>query len=637
MNPESLTVRELAPLLGLTERGVRQRADREQWQCATEGRARFFPLVMLPEDARAAILTAMEKASKPDDTTDTARNALWADWERAKAWRRKIADNRMGALIEVVELIGQGLGLNAARAQVSARLVSEGVKGGASVSAVKAWGRLVKDVPRADWLPYLLPDDKGRPPVVATHPHAWLAFKRLWLRPEKPAATDCYRHLEELAAANPQWGALPSLSTFKRRLGRLDRDVKVLAREGKEALRRTRPPLRRDTSHLEALEIVNADGHKFDVMVRFKDGTTGRPILVGWQDVASRKIIGYAIGKTEDAELVRRSLGMAVEKYGLPKKAHMDNGRAFASKTNTGGAKTRFRFTVKPEEALGVLPRLGITPMWAQPYNGQAKLIERAWRDFAQSISKRPEFEGAYTGNSPDNKPTNYGSKVVPWDVFETVVADGIAEHNARRGRKGGDCKGRSFDEAFAEKYARTIPNKASAAQLRMLLLASKEVKANEHGVHLFGNGYWSEAISCVAGERVVVRYDPRDLHGSVHVYRLGNEYVGQAECLRRFGFDDVEKASSHARDQRQHQKATNEKLRLERAIEAGRPDPWNQQLPRREAAALEAKVVSLPSREVRDAAAISAAQGPAEAAEVADFFGEHWRRQLALKGEGKL
>ncbi|WP_332460286.1 transposase domain-containing protein [Pseudophaeobacter flagellatus] len=81
----------------------------------------------------------------------------------------------------------------------------------------------------------------------------------------------------------------------------------------------------------------------------------------------------------------------------------------------------RFRFKVREEDPLGVLPLLGIQIHWATPAHGQAKPIERAFRDLASDVAKDPCFAGAYVGNRPDAKPENYGKRLVR---YKLVVAD---------------------------------------------------------------------------------------------------------------------------------------------------------------------------------------------------------------------
>uniref|UniRef100_UPI0039800C3B transposase domain-containing protein n=1 Tax=Salmonella sp. s54836 TaxID=3159673 RepID=UPI0039800C3B len=91
-----------------------------------------------------------------------------------------------------------------------------------------------------------------------------------------------------------------------------------------------------------------------------------------------------------------------VERYGIPHHAWLDNGRGFASKLLTGGVANRYRFKVREEDPTGILVALGVQIHWATPYHGQAKPIERAFRDLCDRVAKHPAFAGAYTGHRVD-------------------------------------------------------------------------------------------------------------------------------------------------------------------------------------------------------------------------------------------
>src|SRR5690606_22712602 len=125
----------------------------------------------------------------------------------------------------------------------------------------------------------------------------------------------------------------------------------------------------------------------------------------------------------------------------------------------------------------GILTQLGVKVHWTTPYHGQSKPIERAWRDLCEEIAKHPECAGAYTGNSIAAKPENYGSRAMPIEQFRNLVHREIVRHNRRPGRTGGNCRGRSFAETFAESFERDgVASPASPAQSRLLLLAAEGV-----------------------------------------------------------------------------------------------------------------------------------------------------------------
>ncbi|KGJ12358.1 hypothetical protein EQ718_07065 [Paracoccus versutus] len=88
------------------------------------------------------------------------------------------------------------------------------------------------------------------------------------------------------------------------------------------------------------------------------------------------------------------AFGELIETWGIPKHCLFDNGHEFANKWLMGGTPTWFRFKVRDDDPLGVLPTLGIKVHWATPAHGQAKPIERGFRDFASRIAKDPRFAG---------------------------------------------------------------------------------------------------------------------------------------------------------------------------------------------------------------------------------------------------
>ncbi len=173
---------------------------------------------------------------------------------------------------------------------------------------------------------------------------------------------------------------------------------------------------------------------------------------------------------------MRLAFGDVVENYGIPDHCWLDNGRDFASHWITGGTPNRYRFKVRDDTPDGLMPQLGVQVHWTKPYSGQSKPIERAFRDFAGDIAKHPAFAGAYVGHKPTAKPENYGAKAVDIETFLRVTGEGIAEHNARTGRRSHVAQLRSFDQAFAASYAQSPIRVAAEWQRRLWLLAAEAI-----------------------------------------------------------------------------------------------------------------------------------------------------------------
>lgn len=577
------TAQEIADLAlpGLpgSKRKINELAAAERWAFKTnsageplarprQGRGAGFEYhwALLPASAKHELVRRGIVVTIEDLRARPSRSKLWAWFEEQTDAVKAEARRRLAALDAVDALQAAGMTRTVAISLVAAeREVSQ--------ATLWNWLKLVEGSLHEDRLPRLAPRRKGGGKEAEIHDDAWQALISDYLRPEKPTFASCVERVR-LTAAAKGWGELPNERTLFRRVERtIDPRVIVARRDGADALRRMLPPSKRSVADLHALELVNVDGHKFDVFVT--DGERiFRPILVGIQDVFSRKFLAWRIGESESAVLTRLAFADLFKTWGIPRAAYLDNGRAFASKWITGGASNRFRFKVRDEEPLGLLTSVGIEIHWTLPYRGQSKPIERTFRDFCDRISKHPEFAGAYTGNRPDAKPENYQSRAVDLAKFLEIVGQGIALHNAREGRRTEMGRGsKSFDQVFAESYASAPIGKATPEQLRMALLAADKVRADRKSgaVRLYENTYWTSELSEFAGRDLVVRFDPDALHTEVHVYDLDGRFVVTAPIWEAVGFADAEAAQRRAKLEASWRKATKaatERLDLLRAHE---------------------------------------------------------------------
>lgn len=559
----SFTARELAamhlPGMPSTVRNIQLRAASERWPFTERPRAdgrsleRVYPVTALPITAQAALAR-----------TEAARHEV--DFADAPEPLRARALERVRLVMAVRELVASGLDRSDAY-----QSVAHGTEH--SARSVERWFQTVDDQPEADWPRLLLPrirTNKGEA-LAECHPEAWAYFKSDCLRGSRPAFAACYRRMATVAEAKG-WRPVPCLKTLVRRFRReVPRTAQVLFREGPDALERMYPAQERDRSALVSLQAVNADGHCFDVAVRWPDGETVRPILVGFQDLASGKILSWRVDRTESGDLVRLAFADLVEHHGIPDDAYLDNGRGFANKFFTGGTNFRFRFKVRPEDPVGLLKQLGVRDHWTTPYHGQSKPIERAWRDLCENVARHPAFEGAYLGSNPTRKPHNYGQRAVELAEFLSVLDAQIREHNARTGRRSRVCQGRSFDQVFEAGLEHAVIRRATEAQRRLLFLASETLHVGGEAGELrfLGNRFWAEPLCELKGERVVARFDPQDVRRGLHVYRLDGDYVCHAELIELAGFADTSAARDHNRKRRAFAKAQKAAAEAERTFEA--------------------------------------------------------------------
>lgn len=563
-----------------TKQGILFKADRETWRerhdasGAPQYRRRKgrgggweYHYTLLPSRAQLKLANEWADAEQAAEDhrevtkTQLSRDEAWRQYEAAPDKQKDKAKRRL-AILQAVEAIQRGGVAHDTAVYMTAR------ENGVGTSTIYAWRQLIAGVHREDRLAYLLPRHCGRTKTRDCDPQAWDAFKADYLRPEQPGYAACYRRLKQMAAAHG-W-TVPSQKTLQRRMEQeVPKPARVLAREGREALKRLYPAQERDRSMFHALEAVNADGHTWDVRVEWPDGVVDRPCMVAFQDLYSGMILSWRVDRSENKDAVRLALGDLVDLYGIPDYCYLDNGRNFASKWITGGTPNRYRFKVKGEEPAGILTQLGTEVHWTRPYSGQSKPIERAFRDFAQDVAKHPQLAGGYTGNAPQNKPANYGQRAIPLDTFLEVIRAQIDEHNTRQGRRAKTCQGRSFLETFKASYAAAPIRQASTAHKRLFLLAAESVKARKPSgaVHLHGNRYWCEALTAHVGQQLVLRFDPEDLHAGVHCYRMDGSYIAFAPCWEAAGFADTAAARQHNRARRDWMRAQRDILAAERRL----------------------------------------------------------------------
>ncbi len=560
------------PGLPATKQGMQALAERAEWPAKTElcrdrqgrGGGTEYHYALLPCDAQANLtmqLLRIEEASeRATAKAKLTREEMWAWFDRLPERKKDKARDKLQAIETVRALVRNGVDKVVAADMIARRH-------NVAKSSFYNWEACIYGVERHDWLPYLAPRHAGSSERTDCSAQAWEFLKSDYLRPEKPSFLACYRRLERTAKAEG-W-TVPSPRTLLRRIDELPEPLRVLAREGTDALKALYPAQTRDRSVFHALEAVNADGHKWDVFVRWPDGYVGRPMMVAFQDLYSGKMLAWRIDKSENRAAVRLAFGDLVQEFGIPDQCWLDNGRAFASKWMTGGTPNRFRFKLKDDEPVGLMTQVGVNIHWTTPYHGQAKPIERAFRDFAGDTAKHPKFAGAYTGNDPLAKPENYGSKAVPLDVFLAVVHEAVIEHNARVGRRTRVCAGRSFDDVFAESYAKSPIRKATAEQHRLWLLAAEAIRVSPKDgvIELLGNRFWAEFLHEFRGKRVVARFDPEALQLPLHVYRLDGAYLGAAACKEAVGFNDMQGAQDHNRARNAWRKGQRQMLDAERKL----------------------------------------------------------------------
>lgn len=480
------------------------------------------------------------------------KDALWDVYLKAPKGHKDEAARRAVILHEYFRLAGNG----ALQSAILAALREQFGKGICRATVWRYRDR-VRGQDASLWPPLLLPEWKGKTHRAEFTDEAWEWIKDQYLIQSQPPLTLIYERAQKIA---PEKGwSIPSIDTVNARLKELDHAFVVWRREGDKALAQTYACQERDYSVLALHEIWCSDGHKADVFVKNEAGEVFRPIVTAWMEMRSRRLLGWSVGKSETAHLVRSALHKSIVSCGnaIPRIAQMDNGMAYASKENTGGAPNRYRFKVKENEIPGTMTLLGIESQWVTPGYGQAKPIEPFWRNVT-AMAKTKEFEGAYCGNKPDAKPENFSEKnAVPLAVLLRRLEVTFADYNAR-GHRGNSMHGKSPDQVYESLLQTAVIRQATEAQLKFCFLAGESVSLdpNNGSFKILENRYWSEACSGLRRMKgYSARYNPDNLSLPVSLF-LNDRFLFEVPVIEKTGFNNKEAGREYARRKNSYKKS---------------------------------------------------------------------------------
>jgi hypothetical protein len=521
----------------------------------------------VPDDDRRAVArqtrtTLKRRPGALPALTQEQSEAAHSAFERMHNSVQEEALRRTGAMLKLASLD--------ASTPLMERYRITAAETGRSVGSLRRWHQATKHLSRGDWAPALAPAWGSAAPAKAElSDAAWQFILSEWACQSQPALKPIYRRAQREAAA--QGWSLPSYKTIQRRIADIPAPQRACLREGEKGLDRFYPPMKRDYATLRLHQLWCSDGRKADLFCEWPDGYVGRPIVVAWQELRSRKLMGWAIGRTETAELARLAFHHAAHAgRAVPEFAYLDNGRAYAAKEMTGGQATRNRFKINDGDPLGILTLFGIEAIWATPYHGQSKPIESYWNTIAQA-ERCKAFAGSWCGNRPDAKPEEFARRAVPIGEYQACVGEAIEAKNAQPHR-GSGMDGRSPNEVYAALLHRTEVRVPTERQLRLCLLAVESVTLDKaHGFSVLGNRYWAEGLAQLDRAQVYqARYNPADMSEPVALY-AGRKLLAVVPLWQEGDFRSRTAAKEHARARNAFKKAQREQAKALQDIDRTR------------------------------------------------------------------
>lgn len=438
-----------------------------------------------------------------------------------------------------------------------------------SVRTIKRWFA-ARDQGEAALLPAL--------PQKSSEAPDWLPlFLRFYRTPQKPSVQAAY---ELFAAAFLQQQPLakpPSVHQARRWLDKMGNVEREKGRMGARALKTIQGFKRRRWQDYLPLDIVCADGQRFDAECGHPDNPNVpiRPEVTLIVDIGTRKIAGVGVDTAESGRAVRAAMVEMMTRYGVAAVFYADNGKGY-----TNGLLN--------DETTGLLGRVGMTMVHSAPYSSQARgVIERLHQTVLVKTAKRMQ---SYIGQDMDGEAArlvhqttrramkqevalrdvpalqniaSLSPRMLPsFEEMKGLIYQAVAAYN--------DTPHRSLERVkdVSGSVRRMTPNELRAlkeAQMQaagqcvqkvdkdeqMYLFLPQEVrKIQRCEVHFRSNIYHNEAFTEWRGEEVRVAYDEHNAE-RIWLFDANGRYLGYMDWNNNLTHYMPKSVVEQARDKR--------------------------------------------------------------------------------------
>lgn len=341
----------------------------------------------------------------------------------------------------------------------------------------------------------------------------WEYFYSIFMTQQKRSVAYCYEKTKKHFPDIP----FPSVSSFERKVRKIDRYSLIYYREGEKALADLLPCMERDKSSINSNDIWFSDHHTMDVFVKNNNGKGKpfRPYLTVFFDARSNKVISFILRKEPaNGYVIKKCLKNGIEAFGVPKELYFDNGQDYRSKQFDN------------DFPYSIVKQLGMNCIHATAYHGQAKTVERFFKIVADQFAK--SFD-TYCGADNKNRPEQMRisdekiKKIAPTlDEFISYFQSWVEEYNNKP-------SGGAFMDGDSPNvvYARNLKHKVKVNQdaLDMMFTTINIRTVHKNGVSVYKNHYYNDALIPYMQRKVIVRNSPENID-KVYIFDMENNYI---------------------------------------------------------------------------------------------------------------
>lgn len=378
---------------------------------------------------------------------------------------------------------------------------------------------------------------------------AWNFFYALYMTQEKRGVQLCYDYTKE------KFPDIPSVYAFHRKVKTIPEHAMIYYREGENALRDVLPSMDRDKTDIASNDIWFSDHHRVDVFTKNEDGSRlCRLWLTVFFDARSNKVISYICRNADPAaDVIKQTMKKGMELHGIPKEVYFDNGKDYRSKV------------FRQDFPLSLVHQLGINSIYATPYHGQAKTVERFFRTFEERFGK---MFPTYTGKDAKNRPEKMrvsDEKILAIapsiETFLTALDNYMEDYNHTPSR-GKNLEGKSPDEVYYQNLSKK--REITDRKALTLLCGTFDMRVvHKSGITFRHRIYWNKALLPYFKKKVIINYDSENLD-VLNVFDEEMRAVCRAEAKVQTPFRNTTEAD--------YKKAMKQKKQARQMVEKYRP-----------------------------------------------------------------
>lgn len=322
---------------------------------------------------------------------------------------------------------------------------------------------------------------------------AWDYFYSLYMTQQKRGVQICYDYTKK------EYPDIPSVHAFYRKVNTIPGYALIRYREGENAFRDVLPSMDRNKKDISSNDVWFSDHHRIDVFTKNEGNSrTCRMWLTVFFDARSNKVISYICRNADpDASVIKQAMKKGMEEYGIPNEVHFDNGKDYRSKA------------FRQDFPLSLVHQLGIGSIYATPFHGQAKTVERFFGTFINRFCK---MMPTYTGKDAKNRPEEMRVSdkklmtIAPSIEEFLICLDRFIEDYNHTPSKGKDLDGKCPEEVYYQNLS--VKKEITDRKALSLLCGTFDTRTvGKNGVRYKNRDYWNEALLPYFNKKVIINH----------------------------------------------------------------------------------------------------------------------------------